>query len=693
VLVDPSAPGTVYAALWARQRSPYGFVAGGTTGGIFKSTDAGKAWKKLTEGLPAEMGRIGLDLWRKNPRVLYAVVESDLGGSGNLSDLRSRAGGVFRTDDGGAHWRRMSDLAPRGFYFGKVRIDPADDQRIYILGFTTAVSDDAGKTFLNTGSRDVHADCHAMWIDPGNPRHILMGTDGGIYFSYDRARTWEFVNNVAIGEFYNVAYGMDSPYTLCGGLQDDGSWCGPSATRRQSFEEDRKNSWGIGNCDWSFVNGGDGFWTAIDPTDARIIYAESQGGRITRVDLASGKRRSLRPEAKEGTPAFRFNWNTPFVISHHDPHTLYLGGNVLFRLTDRGERWEAGSPDLTTRDPAKMATAGSAAEAYCTIVAISESPLDPAVIWAGTDDGNVQVTRDGGRTWTNVAPNLPGLPPNLWVSRLDASHFQAGRAYVAVDGHRSENFHPYLFVTEDFGQTWKPLAGGLPEGGPVKGLREDPVNPDLLFVGTEFGLFLSLDRGAHWMPMKEGLPTVSVDDIQVHPREHDLILATHGRSLWVMDDISALEQLTQEKLQAEAVLFEPRPATEFYYGNSGGSLGAKLFKGKNPPFGALIHYYLKSAEPQAVKLTVEDARGRRVRELEASASPGINRAVWDLQGEPTESLSAGGGGGEGEGRAQPQYVPPGDYTVSLSYGDKPAGKVKLKVQALAGVHEGEFVAP
>lgn len=338
-----------------------------------------------------------------------------------------------------------------------------------------------------------------------------------------------------------------------------------------------------------------------------------------------------------------------------------------------------------------MATAGSNAENYCTIVAISESPKDRNVIWAGTDDGNVQVTRDGGKSWSNVSPNIPKISVNLWVSRLEASHFETGRAYVALDGHRSDVFRPNVFVTEDFGKTWKPLAAGLPDGGPVKALREDPVNPDLLFVGTEFGLFASLDRGEHWMHVKDGLPTVAVDDIQIHPRDHDLIIATHGRSLYVMDDISPLEQLTPGKLASEAVLFDPRPATEFYYNGIGGLWGGRVFKGKNPPQGAYINYYLKSYSPEEIKITVEDAKGRKVREIEGASNPGINRAVWDLAPDPAEALERGGGGGQDRG--QPQYVPPGEYTVTLSYGEKYKNKTKLRVEALPGVHEGEFASP
>jgi photosystem II stability/assembly factor-like uncharacterized protein len=687
VLVDPSNSQNVYAALWARRRYPWGFTNGSAASGIYKSIDAGKTWKKLTDGLPESVGRIGLDLYRKNPKTLFAVVESDLGGGGDLETIRSRSGGVFRTDDAGAHWKRVSNITPRGFYFGKVRVDPGNDQRLYVLGFGVAVSDDGGKTFLNTGAKDIHGDCHAMWIDPANSNHVLLGTDGGIYFSYDKAKSWDFQNNVALGEFYNVSYGMNKPYTICGGLQDNGTWCGPSQTRRSDSDTpgDKKAA-GIWNADWVFVNGGDGFWSAIDPTNEKIVYAEYQGGNITRVDLATGRRKDLRPRAKEGTPDFRFNWNAPFVISHFDPKTLYFGGNVLFRFTNRGDNWEQISPDLTNPTPATMATAGSAAENHDTIVAVSESPKDRNVLWAGTDDGNVQVTRDGGKSWTNVVGNIGGVPRGLWVSRVEASNHDSSRAYVAIDGHRSDDFHTYLFTTDDSGKTWRSIVSDLPANHPVKGFREDPVNPDLLFAGTEFGIFMTLDRGAHWQQLKEGLPTVAVDDIQIHPREHDVIIGTHGRSVFVLDDISGLEQLTPEKMRAKATLFEPRPTAEYFDNAIGGLWGAHVFKARNPAFGAYVNYYLSGTPADDVTITIEDPKGRKIRELDASNRAGMNRAVWDLRGDPEETIA------ETRGADQPQLVPAGDYTVKMKYGDFTA-QTKLTVTADPGVHEGEFVAP
>ncbi|HWW61027.1 MAG TPA: hypothetical protein VN181_06650, partial [Thermoanaerobaculia bacterium] len=378
------------------------------------------------------------------------------------------------------------------------------------------------------------------------------------------------------------------------------------------------------------------------------------------------------PQAKEGTPEFRFNWNSPFVISHFDPKTLYLGGNVLFRFTNRGDAWEVISPDLTTRDPDKMVTSGSSAENHCTIVAVSESPKDRNVLWAGTDDGNVQFTRDGGKSWTKADVPTRGM----WVSRVQASNHDSARAYVAVDGHRSDDFHPYLYATDDAGKTWRSIVRDLPANHPIKGLREDPVNPSLLFVGTEFGIFMSLDRGEHWQSLKENLPTVAVDDIQIHPREHDLIIGTHGRSIYVMDDISPLEQLTSDRMKNAAVLFTPRPVTEFYSLPIGGLWGAHEFRAKNPPSGASITYWLRDDSKDDVELSIEDPKGTLVRELDATSHKGFNRVGWDLRGDPLDVI--------GEGRSeddQPPLVPAGDYVVKMKYGDFKA-ETKLRVESL-----------
>ncbi len=680
LVLDPANPDTLFAAAYARRRTPWSYEWGGPLAGIYRSTDGGTQWTKLTNGLPDQTGRIGLDVARSKPGVVYAVLESREGGGSSLDEIVSRAGGVFRSEDNGTTWTRVSKLAPRGFYFSEIRVDPKDDRHLYVLGFDLHVSRDGGATWSRQGAKNVHVDHHALWIDPTDPRHLWLGNDGGIYSSWDAAASWDFRANAAIGEFYNVAADTATPYHVCGGLQDNGTWCGPSATITKNEEQgDPAEAFGITNQDWRFLTEGDGFHVAVDPTDPNIVYSEMQEGFLFRTDLTTGRRQLLKPAATEGTPAYRFNWNTPFVISHHDPSVLYLGGNVLFRLSKRGDDWLAVSPDLTTHDPAKMVTAGSGAENYCTIVSISESPKDPKVIWVGTDDGNVQLTRDRGATWTNVAGRLPGEVKGLYMAGIEASHFDPARVYVAVDGHRSDIFRPFLFVSDDFGATFRPIADGLPASGPVEVVREDLSNPDLLFCGTEFGAFASFDRGAHWVALAKGMPTVAVDDLLIHTRDRDLIAATHGRSIMVLDDVGALEQATPSVLAEPYHLFQSRPAREFFELPYGGIWGDGFFTAANPPFGAVIHYWVKAYSPDEVSFEVADANGRTVRKLKGPAASGFNRVVWDLQPEKGERIR------EPEWGSQPELVPAGEYTVTMTPKGAASQKVKLLVTAPEGV--------
>jgi len=679
LVMDPSDPRVLYAALYARRRTPWSFTSGGTTGGIFRTEDGGRTWRKLGGGLPAETGRIGLDLYRKDPHVLYAVIESSEGGQAATFQSTSRAGGVFRSDDRGEHWTRLGPWAPRPFYFSQIRVQPDDANRIYVLGVDLWVSDDGGHTFRAGGGKNLHPDFHALWIDPGDGNHVLAGTDGGIFQSHDHAANWEFLNNLAIGEFYNLAVDMRDPYRIYGGLQDNQSWGGPSQTRF-SYESwlDESRHDGMTNADWYCLGGGDGFHVAVDPTDPDIAYYESQGGEIRRVNLATGKERVLRPAAREGLPDYRFNWNTPFVISPHDPSVLWLGGNHLFRLDERGDRWEEASPDLTTHDPAKMVTAGSGAETHCTIVTLAESPLVKGMVWAGTDDGKLWLTRDGGGHWTDLTARLTGVPAGLYMSRIEASHHDPGTAYLSVDGHRSELFAPYLFVTHDFGQTWTSIVADLPANGPVQVVRESPGNRDLLFAGTEFGLFMSLDGGRHWIKAGEGLPTVAVDDILIHPRDRDLIAGTHGRSLYVLDDITALEQWTPAVATVPVTLFAPRPATAFHYRTNSGNWGQAMFTARNPAFGAYLDYFVKEWTGDGVSIAVSDSAGKAVRKLSGPGTPGFHRVVWDLQREQVERLP------RPEWAGQPEFVPPGTYTIKLTYGKQPEQKRTLIVRHAPG---------
>jgi len=689
IAMDPQSPDTLYAAAYERRRTPYGFNGGGPDGGLYKTTDAGATWKKLTKGLPyaegGDVGRIGISIYRRNPNIVYAIVQH-------------AKGGVFRSEDKGESWTKMSDTDPRPSYYSQIVVDPNNDLRIWVMGAPMYYSEDGGKTFVNNRVTRIHGDYHAMWINPANSNHMIVGTDGGIHRSYDGGRTWEYVNAVALGQFYEVGYDMRKPYRICGGLQDNGSWCGPSATLFQV---------GITNDDWFRVASGDGFYVQVDPADAATVYAESQDGNLLRRDLRTNEARTIRPEPKEGEPRYRFQWNSPVAISAHNHNTIYYGGNFLFKSTDRGDTWTKLGGDLTTGvDRAKLPILGKVPDQqtlsrhdgvqdYPCITTISESPLTTAVLWAGTDDGNLQVTRDAGETWKNVADRVPGVPKGTYVSRVVASRYAEGTAYVTFDGHRGNDFNLYAFMTTDYGETWKAISGGLSaKDGTAHVIREHPRNPNLLFLGTEYGAFASFDRGANWVSLKTNLPTVPVDDIAIHPRENDLIFGTHGRSIWVLDDITPLEKLDSKVLGADLYLFDIRPATAWRtYGNKGNT-GFKFFTAHNPPYGALINYYLK-AKPEAkeqVRITISDKDGKKVREIvcgspaagagEAESSPasasvpacepkaGINRVSWDLRytspAEPTPE--------QRQAMEQGPMVEPGDYTVKIAVGSNEVSK-------------------
>jgi len=681
VVLDPANPDVVYAAMYARRRTPWSFTSGGfgDKGGIYKSTDGGRSFKRLVEGLPTKTGRIGLAVAGGNPGHLFAVVESDEAGTVGIDDWQSRAGGVFKSADGGAHFTRLSPLTPRSFYFSKIVVDPKEVYRVYVLGFGLAVSDDGGRTFRADGAPLPHGDLHTLVVDPADTNHLLLGTDGGIYESRDRSKTWRYIDNVPLGEFYEIGLGMDFPYTVCGGLQDNGSWCGPSRGG-DLFGESEEKRMNLSNRDWQPVWGGDGYYVQIDPRDAHLVYAEAQQGVLGRVDLSTNRIKILRPEPKEGMPHFRFNWNSPVVLSKHDPDVLYLGGNYLFKLTRRGDAWEIISPDLSSRDVEKIITVGSGAETHGTIVTLSESPRVRGTIWAGTDDGNIQVTRDEGRTWQNVTSKITGVPKGTYVSRLEASHFDPGTALAAFDGHRTGDNHPYILETRDFGASWRPLTGNLPDGGPVRVVREDPSTENLLFAGTEFGLYATFDRGRHWITLRgDTLPPVQVHDLQIHPRDRDLVAATHGRSIYVLDDITALEQMTADTLTKAVVLLQPRPARGFYVTEKSAHWGNDRFGAKNPAY-AIIDYWVKEHSPDGAKLTIADAKGATVRELEGAAETGINRITWDLTRakeqriDPPETREAG----------QSNFVAAGDYVLTLKIG-KETSTSKLAVGYPPGV--------
>jgi photosystem II stability/assembly factor-like uncharacterized protein len=837
IALDPANSSIIYAASYQRRRSGCCFNGGGPGSALWKSTDAGRTWTKLSEhGLPpGTFGRIALDVSRSNPNVVYAQIEAGetgtpektpavqpgaateatppgaaavtppgtgragragrAGGAGRAGEagqppaevpeaggrggpsfdwcnnggptkgylagrgggggraeqqppsgwtppaIDPKKGGLLRSDNKGQSWTLVSNCDARPMYFSQLRVDPTNDKTIYVAGLPVAKSLDGGKTFATldaAGGNESpgHVDQHAIWIDPKNPKHVMIGNDGGLDISWDQGRTWDFVNTMASALAYVVTADMRHPYYVYVGLQDNGSWGGPSAVRGRG---------GIMNSDWFGIGGGDGFYTAVDPSDFNRVITESQDGNTNRYDLTTGRGESIRPRApaaqtgrageagragetgrgeeagragrageagqtappvQVGGPAaqaggrggppnvlnahpgdqYRFNWNTPVVMSPHNPKIVWLGGNRLFKSYNQGDTWMA-SDDLTKQidrnTVSLMGVPGNVTQlskndgvvSYGTIISISESPILPGVVWAGTDDGNLQVSQDGGVTFTEVGRNLPGLPPNhhYWISRIDASHFAADTAYVSVDGHRSDDLKPYVFVTHDFGKTFQSISGDLPSSGNVQVIREDPKNRNLLYVGTEFGLFASLDAGKTWKRFMTNYPTVRTDDILVHPRDNDLIVATHGRSVWIADDISPLQQMTPEVMAQDAFLFTMRPAIAYLNDQQHGQQvgGQKVFIGENAPRGTSIDYYLKSAASGDVKISIADATGKVVRTLDGTKHAGINRVLWNLAPNPPANPPAGGGGGRG---GQPPAVDAGTYIVTLTA----AGKTMVK---------------
>jgi photosystem II stability/assembly factor-like uncharacterized protein len=669
VAVDPANPDTVYAALYARRRTAWSFTwgtaltGGQDAGGLFKSADGGATWKKLTNGLPGRTGRIGLDVFRKDPRTVYAIVQSEEGGTASIGEVQAKTGGVFRSNDAGETWTRVNALNPRPFYFSQIRVDPEDAQRIYVLGFAVHVSEDGGRSFREDRFAKVHPDCHALAIDWRSPRRILLGTDGGAYRSVDRGATWEHLYRFAAGEYYRITLDDQTPYRICGGLQDNLNWLGPSRT----FTKE-----GILNSDWVNLGGGDGFYCVFDPDEPHLVYTESQEGNAHRIDLRTGQTRDLRPQPGEGEPAFRFHWNSPLVGSRHAKGTLYLAGNRVFKLTRKGEHWQAISPDLSSADPQKTTASGSGAESYGVVYTLAESPATAGLLWAGTDDGRLWITRDDGGSWTDLTPGLPAAAKGQWLNRIEPSAHDAQVAYLAVDAHRAGNLAPLAFRTSDAGRTWQSIASNLPAEGPVKVVREDPRNPAVLYAGTEFALFASLDRGASWTKLG-GLPTVAVDDIQVHARDGDLVAATHGRSLYVIDDVRALQDLTPEVRAKAAHLFPIRPATAIpLMPGFGDWNGAAVFRGENPPEGAIVTFWVKEYTGDGVTIAISTTNDRPLATLKAPGVPGLGRVVWDLK--PAKDVLTDYGG-EGQ-----KYVPAGEYTVTLTYGSvKETQTVKVEV--------------
>jgi len=619
--MDPQDPNVLYAGMWEFRRGPDFFSSGGPGSGLYKSTDGGATWTELSNGLPAgDKGRITVAVAPSRPNRVYAVVEAD--------DTW-----LYRSDDTGASWERINAsmaVTARPFYFGHMVVDPNDFNRVYKPGLSFGISEDGGESFTGIfgPNANVHADMHAVWINPNNSHEILLGTDGGLYQSFDKGSRFRFVASLPISQFYEVGYDMEWPYNVYGGLQDNGTWMAPS-----------RSGGGILNSQWQNIGFGDGFHAYPDPTSPNIIYLEYQGGQILRFNRDTGQVKQIKPYPAAGEPPLRCSWNTAMHMSSNSPGTLYMGCQYLFRSADRGESWEKISPDLTTDDPQRqrqkqsggLTIDNSTAENNTTIYSISESPVDGNVIWVGTDDGNVQVTRDGGTTWSNVGTNIEGVPGGLWVSFVDASPHDAGAAFISIDGHRSGDWTPYVLKTSDYGATWQSLATAELEGY-AHVVRQDPGNAELLFVGTEFGLFISLDGGGQWARFEGGIPQVAVRDLDIHPREHDLIVGTHGRGIYILDDLTPLRALTSEALEAKLAILPGRPAVQFLSSQTQSFNGDQEFVGTNLGEVASIFYYQKKRHLFGdMKVEILDAEGNVLSTVPAGKQRGINRVDWPMR--------------------------------------------------------------
>ncbi len=666
VVMDPSDNKTLYATTWERDRKAWNHVSCGEGTGLYKTTDGGLTWKRLTNGFPTGkyIGRIGLDVSVSNPNVVYAVLsnQTPLSKKNEEKERRRRrrviGGEIYRSDDKGESWKKVNENSIS--VFDDIVVSPDNENNIYVLGVNLLTSWDGGKTYKKLGgtvvhlyhhsTRALHLDHHDLWIDPLNPDILLLGNDGGFYLSNDRGKTWLHINNLPIAEFYAISVDMDNPYNIYGGTQDVAALYGPSTHNvEDGIEDPWKHVW------IDVWGGGDSYFTWVDPTDSNIIYYEQQFGGLKRKNLKEGSTKRIQPRAKKDEPPLRYNWMTPFVISHHNPFTLYYGANKLFKSVNKGDNWICVSPDLTTNPgPEKQGNVP-----YGTITSISMSPLRSGLIYVGTDDGNVQVTQNDGVSWTKINR---GLPPK-WLSRVVASSHDLGTVYVSLTGFREDDFEKYLYMSADFGKTWKSIAGNLPSE-PINVIREDPGDKDILYVGTDHGgVYVSLDQGKTWHSLCNDLPTVAVHDIAVHPRENELVIGTHGRSAFVLD-VEPVQKFDKKISVKKAHLFDIRPAVLPRSRDYGADWAYETRKK------AVIHYYLKKSQP--IEISILDESQKVIKKLKGTNDQGINVAVWDLSPEKAKEIRAVFSRGE-------RLVKPGDYKVQILVGDiKLEGKIEVK---------------
>ncbi len=620
VVMDPQDSNTLYAASWDRERTPWSYTQSGKGSGIYKTTDSGKTWLKLSRGLPAgAIGRIGLAISPKNPRILYAILSSGSNRRGRFDN--TNISNVFRTDTGGTSWQQVSpegEIIGGGSYYGQIRVDPSDENHLYFLSGSVRKSIDGGKSwFLAFAFKDDH---HALWIDPKNPKHLLSGNDHGFGITYDSGKNWYHPDDLPLAQLYAVGIDMDYPYNVYGGTQDNGSWKGPSTKKGTSpirFE------------DWEHVGGGDGFYNLVDPTDSRWLYNESQWGEIQITDQKTGRSKGIRYKGGELAAyiakdrSLRFNWNSPILISPHNSNVIYHGANILLRSDFRGETWTEVSPDLTTNDPVKIGEFENAN--YCTITTIDESPVMKGILWVGTDDGNVQLSRDSGTTWIKLNDRITDNPGYL-VSRVIASYHDAGTAYVTYNGRRRDDFRSFIYKTTDFGITWESIVNNLPEES-VNVIREDRKNPNLLFLGSDKAVYVTIDGGEFWTKMKNNMPTQPVHDLVIHPRENDLVVGTHGRGIFITD-ISPLQELTGSILEKDIHLFTIEPKIQWVI-SSQKVVSSSNFAGPNEPYGVVVNYYLKNRVNSDVTLRIYQG-SRVINEISGTNHQGLNSVEWKM---------------------------------------------------------------
>ena len=659
--IDLSNPRIIYAGMWTFRRKPWRFDGGGKETAVYRSKDGGDSWEKVMKGFPeGPMARIGVQVAQSNPKVVYVITEFKDKGS------------LFRSDDRGNNWRMVNNnknINFRPFYYSDIRVDPTNEDVLYSLSGGLYRSIDGGKKFDRIAD-DVHGDHQSFWIDPINSKHLLSGSDGGFQISWDKGDNWDIINNIELSQFYQLDIDMLDPYNVYGGLQDNGCWVGPSNSLNRA---------GILKRHWKRLSYGDGYFAVPIPGSEHEVYTNLQGGVPFHVNANTGVVRSIHPFPKITGSAgdaieshkYRFNWDAPIHISPHDPNTVFFGGNVIFKSQDRGHSWEVISPDLTTNDKSKQRTSGgeiyqdnTAAEFHCSVLYIAESPVEQGVIYAGTDDGNLQVTTDGGSNWTNVNSRLPGLPAYSWISKIHASEHDAGTAFVAVDNHRSDDFTPYAYMTTDYGKSWKKIVNGLPKDDYVKVIRQDPINPNTLAIGMEHGIYISWDKGGNWTRINNNLPPVSVRDLRIHPREGDIIVGTHGRGVWILDDARSL--LDMKKVgSATAHVFDVRPVTDWHVYQQIENMGQRTYKAKNPSAGANINLMVNSTDKEPIIIEIRDKLGEVVRTIKDTTKiAGLHRVNWDLKADAPVKLTNGGGGGW-RGNYKPS-VPPGTYVAEIT---------------------------